>query len=415
MSCVGSKKRPLRRSENGRDDMSFRTRIDSTLRRIDGAKFAIEYWDGEVVIYGGSEPEFTLSVRTAAVARRVLQNLLLHLPEAYVDGGIELRGDLQPLLELCYKNDGDLFRLSAWQRFGVSVWLWLQRNSRAGSRRNIAHHYNLGNDFFALWLDKGMVYSGAYFKNQDDDLDTAQHQKLRHLCTKLRLEPGQRLLDIGCGWGALALHAAHKHGVEMTGITLSEPQQHLSQAKVREFGLDHCVRVRLQDYRELGDEQFDRVVSVGMMEHVGRAFLPTYMAAVARSLRPGGTGVFQTMGRTTQGDVTPWITKYIFPGMYLPTLGEISDHMSASDLHIVDVENLRDHYALTLARWIERFESNVEAISCQFDERFVRMWRTYLNIACAGFRFGDLNLWQVTFTRGPVADVPLTRQFLYEA
>jgi cyclopropane-fatty-acyl-phospholipid synthase len=248
----------------------------------------------------------------------------------------------------------------------------------------------------------------------DDDLDIAQEQKLRHICAKLRLAPGKSLLDVGCGWGALGLHAVRYHRVEVTGITISEAQRTLCNQKACELALDNQWRVRLQDYRELAGERFDRVVSVGMAEHVGRAFLPAYAAALAGCLRPGGLGVVQTMGKTIRGEVTPWITKYIFPGMYLPTLGEISDHMAAAGLHITDIENLRQHYALTLENWIERFESNLDQIAKLFDERFVRMWRAYLNIACAGFKFGDLNLWQISFSRGREANAPLTRDYLYQ-
>ena len=393
--------------------MNFKTAVDRTLRRIRGAGFTIEYWDGERVDYGNGAPRFILQVKSAWVARGILQNPLVRLPEAYVDGDIELNGNLLDLLEVCYQSDAAFLRFSAWQHSLARLWSWRRRNSAAGARRNVSHHYDLGNEFFAIWLDRQMLYSGAYFKHADDDLDIAQEQKLRHICAKLRLAPGKSLLDVGCGWGALALHAARYHRIQVTGITLSEAQQTLCNQKAHELALDNQWRVRLQDYRELAGERFDRVVSVGMAEHVGRVFLPAYAAALARCLRPGGLGVVQTMGKTTRGEVTPWITKYIFPGMYLPTLAEISDHMAAAGLHITDIENLRQHYVLTLENWIERFESNLDEIAKLFDERFVRMWRAYLNIACAGFKFGDLNLWQISFSRGREANAPLTRDYLY--
>jgi cyclopropane-fatty-acyl-phospholipid synthase len=394
--------------------MNFKTAVDRTLRRIGGAGFTIEYWDGERVDYGSGKPRFILLIKSALVARGILRNPLVRLPEAYVDGDIELHGNLLDLLEFCYHSDEAFLNFSAWQRSVARLWSWRRRNSAAGARRNVSHHYDLGNEFFAIWLDRQMLYSGAYFKNADDDLDIAQEQKLRHICAKLRLAPGKSLLDVGCGWGALALHAARHHRVEVTGITLSEAQRALCNQKAHELALDNRWRVRLQDYRELAGERFDRVVSVGMAEHVGRAFLPAYAAALARCLHSGGLGVVQTMGKTTRGEVTPWITKHIFPGMYLPTLGEISDHMAAAGLHITDIENLRQHYALTLENWIERFESNLDHIAKMFDERFVRMWRAYLNIACAGFKFGDLNLWQISFSRGREANAPLTRDYLYQ-
>jgi cyclopropane-fatty-acyl-phospholipid synthase len=393
--------------------MNFKITVDSVLRQIDGPAFTLQYWDGESIDYGRGEPRFALRVKSAAIARSVMRNLLVRLPEAYVDGDIELRGNLLDLIELCHRSDGISPNLGALQRHAARVGSWLRRNSVAGARRNISHHYDLGNEFFSLWLDRHMVYSGAYFKHVGDDLDTAQEEKLHHLCSKLRLTAGQSLLDIGCGWGALAIYAAQHYDVDVTGITLSQPQLTFCNAKACERALDTRVRVRLQDYRELTSERFDRVVSVGMMEHVGRRFLSTYAATLARCLRPGGLGVVQTMGKTTRGEVTPWITKHIFPGLYLPTLAEISDSMAVVGLHITDVENLRDHYALTLQNWIDRFESNRDKITEMFDERFVRMWRAYLNIASGGFKFGDLNLWQISFSNGHEDASPLTRDYLY--
>jgi cyclopropane-fatty-acyl-phospholipid synthase len=183
--------------------------------------------------------------------------------------------------------------------------------------------------------------------------------------------------------------------------------------KINASGLDGRVEVRLQDYRELRGETFDRVVSVGMIEHVGQAYLETYMAQAARCLRPGGVGVFQTISHNWQGPVTPWIAKHIFPGMYLPTLGELATAMAGSGLRVVDVENLRPHYAMTLDAWIDRFEKRVDVVRSLFDERFVRMWRMYLNSASAAFKLGDLNLWQITCTHGSSDEVPLTRRHLY--
>jgi cyclopropane-fatty-acyl-phospholipid synthase len=179
--------------------MNFKTAADRMLQHINGPGFILEYWDGESIVYGRGEPRFGLRIKSVSVARSLLRNLLVRLPEAYVDGDIELRGNLLDLIELCYRSDEASLNLGAWQRRTARMGSWLRRNSGVGARRNISHHYDLGNDFFAIWLDHQMVYSGAYFKNANDDLDTAQEQKLRHLCAKLRLAPGQSLLDIGCG------------------------------------------------------------------------------------------------------------------------------------------------------------------------------------------------------------------------
>lgn len=393
--------------------MNAKTQADNFLKCIGGASFIIEYWDGERISYGGANPMFTLRVKDSSVVRTVLANLLVGLPDAYIAGQIDIDGDFQGLVRLCYDLDPKHLRLSAAQSLAFELNAMWRRNSLSGAKRNVSHHYDLGNDFFRMWLDEFMVYSCAYFERAEDDLNTAQRQKLRYLCTKLQLEPGHQLLDIGCGWGALARHAASSHGVKVVGITLSEEQRSLCQTYLKESGLEDRVEIRLQDYRQLSDKIFDRVVSVGMMEHIGKSYLASYMETVARCLRPGGCGVFQWISKNKPGEVTPWIRKRIFPGMYLPTLAETASAMAAAGLHISDVENLRAHYAMTLDAWSERFERAAERVQHMYDERFVRMWRMYLNASSVAFKVGELNLWQVTFTNGLSDGTPLTRRYMY--
>ena len=393
--------------------MNVKTRADNLLKCIGGASFIIEYWDGERIAYGGANPSFTLRVKDSSVVRTVLANLLVELPNAYVAGRIDIDGDFQELIRLCYDLDAKHLRLSAAQRLALGLTAKWRRNSLSGSKRNVSHHYDLGNDFFRMWLDEFMVYSCAYFERAEDDLNTAQRQKLQYLCTKLQLEPGHQLLDIGCGWGALARHAASFHGAKVLGITLSKEQHSLCQTYLKESGLEGRVEIRLQDYRQLGGKMFDRVVSVGMMEHVGKSYLASYMETVARCLRPGGCGVFQWISKTKPGEVAPWIRKRIFPGMYLPTLAETASAMAAAGLHVSDVENLRAHYAMTLDAWSERFERVADRVQCMYDESFVRMWRLYLNSSSVAFKVGELNLWQVTFTNGLSDRTPLTRHYMY--
>lgn len=393
--------------------MNLKANLDCIFRRIPEASFAVRYWDGDAAFYGKDKPEFGVRLKDPAAARRLLGNLLVSVPEAYVAGAIEVDGDLQRLLRVCYRLDPRQLRLTPRQKAGHWLDSLAHRNTLRIARVNVARHYDLGNEFFKLWLDREMNYSCAYFERPDDDLETAQRQKLQHICAKLRLVPGQRVLDIGCGWGALAVHAAREYGASVVGVTLSEEQRALSQDKAKALGLERQVNVRLQDYRHLQGETFDAVASVGMIEHVGRAYLPAYTAAVARSLRPGGVGVFQWISHAQDGRVTPWIGRHVFPGMYLPPLGELATEMARAGLRIADAENLRPHYALTLDAWSERFEKNVPAIRRMFDERFVRRWRLYLNAASAAFKFGDLNLWQVTFTHGYSDEMPLTRRYLY--
>lgn len=393
--------------------MSPKRDLDRMLCHVRGAGFTIQYWDGERISYGDGAPEFTLRLPPASTMSWMLGDVSLRLPEAYVSGQLRVDGDLGRLLHLCYRVDDSVFRVSPWRKAALALAALRRRNSLSGARANVSHHYDLSNQFFATWLDDEMNYSCAYFEQAADDLEAAQRQKLRHICGKLRLEPTQRLLDIGCGWGALASHAAKEHGVHVVGITLSDEQRSLAQTRVKQRRLDGLVDIRLRDYRELGSETFDRVVSVGMIEHVGESYLRTYMTSVARSLRPGGIAVLHTMGKTRKAAVTPWITKHIFPGMHLPTLAELSTEMTNAGLTISDVENLRPHYALTLDAWIERFEKNVDAIAGMFDERFVRMWRMYLHAASAGFKFGELNVWQFTCSNGFSDEIPLTRRGLY--
>jgi len=355
-------------------------------------------------------------LKDKAVVDRLFVDIHLRLPEAYAAGEIEIDGDLQRFVRLVFLVDSVLPKLSIARKALLAAMSRWQHNSPGQSRRNVVHHYDLGNEFFRLWLDPRMIYSCAYFRRQEDDIDTAQKQKLEHLCTKLRLQPGERLLDIGCGWGALVIHAALRWGVRALGITLSEQQRSEAALRIAELGLADRVEVRLQDYREVSDEEgFDKIVSVGMFEHVGREHILDYMRQTARLLKPGGSGVLHTMGRMLEGPVNPWIHKYIFPGLYLPSLAEITDSMGKCDLNLVDVENLRMHYAFTLDRWAEAFEKRVDQVRRMFDEIFVRMWRMYLHSSAATFRYGYLNLWQISFTKELVNDLPLTREYIYRS
>lgn len=394
---------------------SAKAQIHNLLKAVSEASCIVEYWDGDQVAYGNGSPDFTLQLKNPEAVKKVLASLLVELPEAYVNGDIAIEGDLQSLLRLCYTLDPKRLRFSVSQKMALALNAIRQRNSLSGAGRNVARHYDLGNDFFRLWLDEQMVYSCAYFEKPDDDLETAQIQKLEHLCRKMQISPGQQLLDIGCGWGALALHAARLHGARVIGITRSEEQRSLCEAKIKQAGLETRVEVRLQDYRQLVDAIFDRVVSVGMMEHVGKAYLPDYIAMIARCLRPGGLGVLQWISKNEPGELTPWITMRIFPGMYLPTLAEIATALATRGLRLLDVENLRPHYALTLDAWTSRFETERDLVEGMYGAPFVRMWRMYLNAASVAFKFGDLDLWQATFTNGLGRECSLTRRNLYES
>lgn len=394
--------------------MDTKRQIHALFSRIADASFVVSYWDGETVSYGTGASEFRLILKDKAVVDRIFGDPIVRLPEAYTSGDIEIEGDLQRFVRVGFLAEAAPPKLRIASKAILTLISITQRNGIRRSRQNVAHHYDLGSDFFKLWLDPQMIYSCAYFQRPDDDIATAQQQKLEHLSAKLRLRPGEWLLDIGCGWGAMAIYAGRAKGARVVGVTVSEQQFREARARVAELGLEDQVEIRLQDYREVPEEQgFDKIVSVGMFEHVGREHLIDYLRKTSRLLKPGGSGVLHTIGRMFEGPVNPWIRKYIFPGSYLPSLAQITDGMARCDLNIIDVENLRMHYAHTLDRWAAAFEKQVERIRRMFDERFVRMWRMYLQSSAGAFRYGSLNLWQVTFTKGLVNDLPLTREHLY--
>lgn len=373
--------------------------------------FAMEFWDGDRVSYG-SEPVAVLRLRTPEAARRILGGGLMGFGEAYMAGEAEVEGRLDELLRLGLAVDYDRYQVAWWKRLRYA-WVWLKcRNTCRRSPKNIAHHYDLGNDFYALYLDRSMTYSCAYFESHEDSLEQAQQNKYRHIARKLRLRPDESLLDIGCGWGGMLIYAAREFGVHGVGVTLSPNQQQYAQAEVERLGLSDRIKILLQDYRDL-EGNFDKLVSIGMYEHVGRAYQGAFMAKAAGLLKPGGLGLLHTIGKDAPDFSDPWIQKYIFPGGYLPTMEEISREMGKRGLSIIDVENLRMHYALTLERWAQNFERNLDRVREKFKDSFVRCWRLFLQGSAAGFRYGDSRLFQILFSNGLNNNLPLTRDHLY--
>ena len=277
-------------------------------------------------------------------------------------------------------------------------------------RRTVTFHYDVSNDFYRLWLDRRMVYSCAYFKSRSDDLDTAQEQKLDYICRKLRLRSGQRLVDIGCGWGALVIHAAKHFGIHAEGITLSEPQAEWARSRIAEAGLENKAKIELRDYREIaaeGSELYDAIVSIGMAEHVGRERLPDYFAAGHRALKPGGVFLNQAIAedivpRPGKGDGS-FIEQYVFPDGDIPPLPIMLRAAESSGLEIRDVENLREHYALTLRHWLRRLEARHDEALRFVDEETYRVWRLY--IAGSAHGFGGVTL--------PFINLPLVRNDWY--
>jgi len=394
--------------------VTTRDLLHRILSRIPDASFTVCYWDGTRVLYGTSAPEFALHLRSERVARDLLGNLNMGFGEAYMSGAIEVEGNLQRLLRLMFVGGADITGLGRREKLQLALAAWRQRGSLAQARQNVGMHYDLGNDFFKLWLGNDMAYSCAYFRRPGDDLDTAQTQKFQHICAKLRLRPGDRLLDIGCGWGGFLVHAARHHGIQGMGVTLSAAQKEAAGQRVAAHGLSDRVSIRLADYRELSENgAFDRIVSIGMFEHVGRRNIPEYVRHTRRLLRADGLGVLHTIGRRVAAPANPWLAKYIFPGAYFPTLADLATPLGQQGLHVTDVEVWRLQYALTLDRWIEAYEANVDTVRAMYGEPFTRMWRLYLNSCAAGFRYGDFCVWQVQFTGQLDNDFPLTRDYLY--
>ena len=280
------------------------------------------------------------------------------------------------------------------------------------SKKNVAHHYDISEKLYDLFLDKNRQYSCAYFKKETDSLEIAQNNKIDHIIKKLNLKPNQKVLDIGSGWGTLAIEIAKKSQCEVLGITLSENQLEYSNKKVKELNLENQVSYKLMDYREL-DEKFDKIVSVGMFEHVGRKFYNTYFKKVSNLLKKDGIALIHTIGSIdSPRDPHPWISKYIFPGGYTPSLSEIVPSIEKSGLIISDVEVLRMHYSHTLRNWKERFLGKKEEVLAMFDEKFFRMWEFYLTGCEMAFKWGDQVVFQFQLSK-ELTSVPNTRDYIY--
>lgn len=374
--------------------------------------------DGHDLKFGdGAGPRARVRIADNATLRKLVVNPELALGEAYTDGTLAVDGDdIGGFLSIVIGNMDKADR-PLWQRGHQALRTALRRfmlnNVPSLSRRNVAHHYDLSGDLYDLFLDSDRQYSCAYFQTPGDDLERAQEQKKHHIARKLRFEPDMHVLDIGCGWGGMALTLARDYGARVTGITLSQEQLAVAQRRVREQGLEDRIDIRLQDYRHI-TETFDRIVSVGMFEHVGLPHFDTYFASVHDLLAPNGIALIHTIGAVSPaGGTNAWMGKYIFPGGYIPSLSEMSAAIERQDLRITDIEFLWRHYAETLYHWLDRFEANVGKVEALYDARFVRMWRFYLAACEQAFRHRRQCVFQFQLTRA--ADVvPITRDYLYD-
>jgi cyclopropane-fatty-acyl-phospholipid synthase len=375
--------------------------------------FEVRFWDGENQRFGSGAPAFYLIFKNQQAAKRIFQSGSLGFGEEYMAGNIVAEGDFQQLMRLGASPSFRHLKFSARTKLAILLRAIFSRNTLSRSPRNVSHHYDRGNDFYRLWLDESMAYSCAYFRDETDSLEQAQQQKYEHLCRKLQLKAGETLVDIGCGWGGMLIYAARHYGVKGVGCTLSKPQVEYARERIKREKLENKIVVLLQDYRTLSG-QFDKLVSLGMFEHVGKKYIPAFMKKTSELLKPEGIGVLHTIGKERPSRGDPWTLKYIFPGGYIPVLDEIVRAMGDKGLVPTDIENLRLHYAMTLNEWSKRFEANAEKIEAMYDKPFIRMWRMFLDGSAASFRYGDLRLYQIAFTSGINNTLPLTREHLYE-
>jgi cyclopropane-fatty-acyl-phospholipid synthase len=372
---------------------------------------------GSVHRFGdGSGDPVHVVITTRRAERAITFDPMLALPEAYMDGEFDIvEGDILSLLRVVYQNMDPSGIDAAWTKALENVRLALRRlqqvNTASRARRNVAHHYDLSGEFYRLFLDEDMQYSCAYFERPDMTLEEAQRAKKRHIAAKLNIKSGQTVLDIGSGWGGLSLTLAKSFHVDVLGITLSTEQHAVSTERAHEEGLDGQVHFELRDYRDLS-ERFDRIVSVGMFEHVGLNHYRTFFDKCATLLKPDGIMLLHSIGRIGPPAATSaFIRKHIFPGGYIPALSEVLPAIERSGLIVTDVEILRLHYAETLKHWRQRFHANRERVRAIYDERFCRTWDFYLAGAEAAFRWQDLMVFQVQLAQRNDA-LPLTRDYI---
>jgi cyclopropane-fatty-acyl-phospholipid synthase len=349
---------------------------------------------------------------TRATLLSVLSDPAMRFGDAYSDGRVTVDGDLVEMLESVYRA-GQTAGPPSLLRRCITALHRPHRNTPAGSRDNIHRHYDIGNEFYALWLGRTMAYTCAYYPTPTTTLDAAQVAKMDHVCRKLQLKAGETVVEAGCGWGTLALHMAREYGVRVRAFNISKEQVAWARERAQREGLAGRVEYVLDDYRNIHG-RYDAFVSVGMLEHVGVQNYRALGHVAQRCLGGRGRGLIHSIGRNYPARLQPWIEKRIFPGAYPPSLGQMSQIFEPWNLSILDVENLRLHYAQTLRDWLHLYENASERVRAMFDEKFVRMWRLYLAGSVAAFTTGTLQLFQVTFAPGESNDVPWTRAHLYQ-
>jgi cyclopropane-fatty-acyl-phospholipid synthase len=369
-------------------------------RTVASAPLRFVLWDGFERPSPAGPPVATILFKNRRALFSWVWDPDLNFGEAYMFGAVEIGGDLLRMLEEVYR--ALVTKPRPW-------WLWQQSNNVNAAKENVHRHYDLGNDFYRLWLDRDMVYTCAYFPTPDRTLEDAQVAKMDLVCRKLRLKPGDRVVEAGCGWGALAIFMAKQYGVTVTALNISTEQIAYARCRAKEEGISDRVEFIDDDYRNVRGE-YDAFVSVGMLEHVGLVDYPTFSDVIDRSLGERGRGLLHFIGRNQPAPLNPWIRKRIFPGAYPPSLREVFEHiLEPRGFSVLDVENLRLHYAKTLEHWRRRFDGASDQVRRMFDETFVRAWRLYLAGSQAAFTAGTMQLFQVVFARGASNAIPWTR------
>ncbi|MCP4380062.1 MAG: class I SAM-dependent methyltransferase [Hyphomicrobiales bacterium] len=387
-----------------------RTIRKGSLEVIDAGGASHSYGDG-------TGTPVVIRFTRASAERNVILMPGLKLGEEYMDGGVVFeRGALYDFLDILFSNMA-VIRLPKLMQYGAALRYGTRRlrqmNNPFRARRNVAHHYDLDGRLYDLFLDNDLQYSCGFFEPGETDLDAAQLAKKRHLASKLALKPGQRVLDIGSGWGGLGMYLVERCDVDVTGVTLSEEQHATSNRRAAERGLADRARFLLQDYRKV-EGPFDRIVSVGMFEHVGVGHYREFFDTCRELLTDDGVMLLHSIGRFDgPGDTNSWIQKYIFPGGYVPAVSEVVPHIELTGLKVTDMEILRLHYAQTLRHWRERFLARRDEAKSIYDERFCRMWEYYLAASEVSFRYWDLMNFQIQIARDQHA-LPLTRDYMYE-
>lgn len=386
--------------------------LSKMMRAIGNPPLQVVLWNGESISNHHGNDVAQVFIRDRGALLKLITDPELNFGEMYAAKRIDVHGSLLEFLDAVYR----VWPLRSQGKLGkmlLSPFNEARRNTMTGSRRNIRHHYDIGNEFYKIWLDNQMLYTCAYFPSLNTNLEDAQLAKMDHVCRKLRLQPGEKVVEAGCGWGALAIHMARNYGVTVQAYNISKEQISYARRRAHAEGLDGRVEFIEDDYRNV-QGKFDVFVSVGMLEHVGVDNYQALGEVIDRSLSDSGRGLIHSIGLNYPRPMDAWIERHIFPGACPPSLGQMMQIFEPYDFSVLDVENLRLHYAKTLEHWLQRYEDNIDLVTEMFDQEFARAWRLYLAGSLTAFKTGGMQLFQVAFARAGHNQIPWTRQYLYD-